>query len=1075
MEVTKNHYIAYQSGNNTHKAKFDVFDEEDALKLVNAKKLNLPSIMLNGTVWVFHGNVFRIYLSHDFNGKTVSEIRKNITSGLKRIFKSTIDTDELDKHGTDVTKEFFQKNAIPVLNEFANEEESKSIKAEKEKQARKTYRLGRIAGELNVGVSTIIDFLASVGIKQDVNPNSKLDINAYEMLVEHFGERSKDIEILNYYWAIIQMIKTESLTLDVGDTGSIDIGNLILQVSFTPQLEDTIIIWQKSSNNSRFIKCNVISLTNSGTTIIFGVDEIFETNITIDKFFTRIKGNGINIPYRSKGESLYQLTKEKFNLLIENLEFFVNNKTQKSTTRYAELLADSTFGEDYLDIEKDVTAFAKLITAKTFTPPLAIALFGKWGTGKSFFMNKMKIQIQAFSSMGEDSPYCQGIAHIHFNAWSYLDANLWASLVARIFEGLREYMTDVLSSELVIQDIEKELLLQFTITKDELDNLESQKQTFINEIDNLLSQKNVLNDQLNEDISSIENKTLDTIITRIDSEFEIRKRVDAALADNPTSQSTIEILKVSIPEQFWDNPTLLYHQAKSRIIFLKEFFRKDKLKNNLIWLGSILIIIALVPLIVNLWISKLKHLNLLFPQVIISALAIIGFVWKRVEKTYNTLQPLIASFWNIKDNYEQQIKQAISKYEQEEKALKLRIDKTNQEVEAINDKIYQATELKSKIEFKINNAVVSEVLSSFIEKRSKSEDYQKHLGIISTIRKDFEILNNLFLKQHEEHTKEAEFIEHFGNKRLERIVLYIDDLDRCSEDRVVEVMEAVNLLMAFPLFVVVVGVDPRWVKSALIKRYHLQFTGQLHGNDMSQHSEVIEAANYLEKIFQIPFHLKEATDLGVKHMLKTLITPKAFNNNDFIDEEENERNYNITENTATQNELRMGEAQMGEAQMGQIEIQETIEDVVDYPESLVLTEIEVQLIQNLSLIIGNNPRAIKRFVNVYHIVRTHEGLSYEKEYQEKDYLVIMFLLALPIGPYKKLNPLFKSYIANEENRSNKFQDFLSYNEKVSDQDQFHEIKNKLHELLGSLNMVLHINIADFKEHCSFIQRFTFED
>lgn len=48
-------------------------------------------------------------------------------------------------------------------------------------------------------------------------------------------------------------------------------------------------------------------------------------------------------------------------------------------------------------------------------------------------------------------------------------------------------------------------------------------------------------------------------------------------------------------------------------------------------------------------------------------------------------------------------------------------------------------------------------------------------------------------------------------KPVERIVLYIDDLDRCPPKRVVEVLEAVHLLLAFPLFVVVVGVDVRWV------------------------------------------------------------------------------------------------------------------------------------------------------------------------------------------------------------------------------------------------------------------------
>ncbi len=41
--------------------------------------------------------------------------------------------------------------------------------------------------------------------------------------------------------------------------------------------------------------------------------------------------------------------------------------------------------------------------------------------------------------------------------------------------------------------------------------------------------------------------------------------------------------------------------------------------------------------------------------------------------------------------------------------------------------------------------------------------------------------------------------------RIDRIVLYIDDLDRCPEVKVVEVLQAVHLLLAYPLFVVVVG------------------------------------------------------------------------------------------------------------------------------------------------------------------------------------------------------------------------------------------------------------------------------
>ena len=50
---------------------------------------------------------------------------------------------------------------------------------------------------------------------------------------------------------------------------------------------------------------------------------------------------------------------------------------------------------------------------------------------------------------------------------------------------------------------------------------------------------------------------------------------------------------------------------------------------------------------------------------------------------------------------------------------------------------------------------------------------------------------------------------------INRIVLYIDDLDRCPPDKVVEVLQAVHLLLSFPAFVVVVAVDARWVSQSL--------------------------------------------------------------------------------------------------------------------------------------------------------------------------------------------------------------------------------------------------------------------
>jgi translation initiation factor IF-2 len=51
----------------------------------------------------------------------------------------------------------------------------------------KPIRLGKAASELNVGVSTILDFLGSKGIKKDSNPNTRLEADEFEMLRQQFA------------------------------------------------------------------------------------------------------------------------------------------------------------------------------------------------------------------------------------------------------------------------------------------------------------------------------------------------------------------------------------------------------------------------------------------------------------------------------------------------------------------------------------------------------------------------------------------------------------------------------------------------------------------------------------------------------------------------------------------------------------------------------------------------------------------------------------------------------------------------------------------------------------------------
>lgn len=91
--------------------------------------------------------------------------------------------------------------------------------------------------------------------------------------------------------------------------------------------------------------------------------------------------------------------------------------------------------KDDLGVSTYVAMMASAIARKDTKLPLSIGLFGEWGSGKSYFMGLLRKQVQELASCG-DPAYSSGVVQIGFNAWSYADANLWASLGDEIFREL---------------------------------------------------------------------------------------------------------------------------------------------------------------------------------------------------------------------------------------------------------------------------------------------------------------------------------------------------------------------------------------------------------------------------------------------------------------------------------------------------------------------------------------------------------------------------------------------------------------------------------------------------------------
>ncbi|MBN1993583.1 MAG: SUMF1/EgtB/PvdO family nonheme iron enzyme [Anaerolineae bacterium] len=86
--------------------------------------------------------------------------------------------------------------------------------------------------------------------------------------------------------------------------------------------------------------------------------------------------------------------------------------------------------------------------------------------------------------------------------------------------------------------------------------------------------------------------------------------------------------------------------------------------------------------------------------------------------------------------------------------------------------------------------------------------------------------------------------------RQNRLVVFVDDLDRCLPERTVEVLEAIKLFLDVPGCIFVLGVDPAKVQEGVRLRYKTALAPA-------------ESAHYLEKIIQVPFILP---DIDVQDM-----------------------------------------------------------------------------------------------------------------------------------------------------------------------------------------------------------------
>ncbi len=261
-------------------------------------------------------------------------------------------------------------------------------------------------------------------------------------------------------------------------------------------------------------------------------------------------------------------------------------------------------------------------------------------------------------------------------------------------------------------------------------------------------------------------------------------------------------------------------------------------------------------------------------------------------------------------------------------------------------------------------------LSQWFTNLFLEDDYGRHIGHLARIRKDLEFLEGRL---------------HAAEKRVERVLILIDDLDRCEPNKAVEMLQTINLLLDFRSFIIFLGIDARIITSAIEKHYQ----GLLGEAGASGYE-------YLDKIIQIPFRIPVPLRSQVETYLGYLMgnpepqtLPAAGEakpstlRRDALAPEPKPIEKRTTERGGTRELKPRREALSAAATAGLSNF--TFE--------------ELQAFKNLASGLKPNPRHLKRLVNVYRLVRSLADAHGEETLLAKPGATICWVVLCAQWPY----------------------------------------------------------------------------
>jgi hypothetical protein len=548
---------------------------------------------------------------------------------------------------------------------------------------------------------------------------------------------------------------------------------------------------------------------------------------------------------------------------------------------------DQAAGTDLLEASVEAAALAEMLLLRELEPPIVLGVLGGWGSGKSFALHliaeRMKqircLPVDATMAWASDRDasfaYVGHVYTVRFDAWTYAKADLWASLMQTIFQELERQLT-------LEQRLADAMSPGDPATPEDTVRAEQRREKVrqggalwgvLAEIDPA-EQKRQLAMLTGPEYAEFERLARDGGAGRLWA--EIQRRTEAQrkqLAEQnkqlvrlrlDAQRRRAELERRADEEAAWlSYGSMLRARAGSLFDRLRKIIDKD---------GE--------PLTGSAW-DRLKAI----PQLVLSrplefaivvgvVLAIGGFAfwlvyddvrWRAIVAAATGLVSLLgvwvhagkAMLGELMKHYGefQGFVEKVAAVHTEARAIRRK--EVVDEDGALKELEVEVVRVEATVTAATRDLFGGEFASlrDFVRARCDGDAYDSRLGPLQVVQSDLRELSRTLAPQTE---ADLGALRELFPRGPARVALFIDDLDRCPPQRVVEVLEATQLLVKTRLFVVVLALDVRFVSRALESVY---------GGVLSRHGAP-SGLDFIEKIIQIPYRVRAIDNLGFGHYLR---------------------------------------------------------------------------------------------------------------------------------------------------------------------------------------------------------------